>query len=111
MARTNLNTLIDIWERWTDGHPVLLQAAQSMDGTETDHYVLVEQVLQHLDRLMQSWRVGDMATSAAILAGWAVLLALEDKDGTMAGIERSTARAAEEAHQYSCAGGAPWRIG
>jgi hypothetical protein len=111
MATTNLDALIGIWERWTDGDLVLRHAVQSMDGTETDHRVLIEQVLLHLDRLMQSLRMGDMATSAAILAGWAVLLALEDLDGTLASVVRSTARDAKEAHQYACAGAVPWKVG
>jgi hypothetical protein len=111
MATTNLDALIGIWERWTDSDPVLRHAVLSMDGTETDHWVLVEQVLRYLDRLLQSLTMGDMAGSAAILAGWAVLLALADMDGTMASLVRSAARDAEEAHQYACAGGVPWKIG
>jgi hypothetical protein len=63
-----------------------------MDGTGTDHWMLVEQVLRHLDRLLHLWTMGDVATSATLLAGWAVLLALEDMDGTMATMVRSTAR-------------------
>jgi hypothetical protein len=111
MATTNLDTLIGIWERWTDGNPVLRHAVQSVDGMGIDRYAPVDRVLKHLDPLMQSLRVGDVATSAALLAGWAVLFALEDTDGTMASMVRSTARDAEEAHQYACAGGAPWGIG
>jgi hypothetical protein len=111
MATTSLDALIGIWERWTDGNPVLRHVVQSMDGAETDHCRLVEQVLRHLDWLLRTWTMGDMATSAAILAGWAVLLALEDMDGTMASMVRSTGRDAEEAHQYACAGSVPWKIG
>jgi hypothetical protein len=109
MATTDLDVLIGIWERWTDGDPVLRHVVQSMDGTETDHCVLVDQVLRHLDRLLHLWTMGDVATSAALLAGWAVLLALEDMDGTMAGMVRNMLwHDAQEAHQYACAGGVPW---
>jgi hypothetical protein len=108
MATTNLDVLIGIWERWTDGDPVLRHVVQSMDGTDTQHCLLVEQVHRHLDRLLHLWTMGDVATSAALLAGWAVLLALEDMDGTLASVVRIIARDAEEAHQYACTGGVPW---
>jgi hypothetical protein len=111
MVTTDLDELVRIWEQWTGGDPVVRHAVQSMAGTDTDRWALVEQLLLHLDRLMQSLTMGDVATSAAILAGWAVLLALEDTDSTLASMVRSIARDAREAHQYACAGGAPWQIG
>jgi hypothetical protein len=111
MATTNLDNLVDIWEQWTDGDPVLRHAVRSMDGACTDRCALIEQVLKQLDRLMYSWTMGDFGTSAAILAAWAVLLTLADKGAAMAGLVHGIWRDAQEAHQYACAGGAPWRIG
>jgi hypothetical protein len=110
MATTDLNDMLGIWERWTDGDPTLRYAVQRMGDEDTNRCALIEQVLQPFDRLMRRWTLGDVATAAAIQAGWAVLLALEDTEGARADLVRVTRRGAKEAHQYACAGGTPWKI-
>jgi hypothetical protein len=111
MATTDLNDMLGIWERWTDGDLVLRHAVQSMGREGTNRGMLIDRVLNHLDRLMCRLTVGDLATSAALLAGWAVVLALGDNEGALAGMVHDIRRDAQEAHQYACAGRVPWKIG
>jgi hypothetical protein len=77
MDRPNLDELVGIWERWTQGDAVLRQAWESLDGQRTADRLLLDQALARLEVLVRrdAWR--DSAASAALIAGWAVLLALE----------------------------------
>jgi hypothetical protein len=110
MVTTDLDDMLGIWDRWTDGDPILRHAVQGIPSEGTDRWALIDPVLQHLNRLFRLWTMGDVATSAALYAGWAVALALVDEDGAMAAMVRDLRRDAQEAHWYACAGGVPCQV-
>jgi hypothetical protein len=98
MSKNGLDELIGIWERWTNADPLLRQALDS-DGSGTpDHTVLV-QMATRLNAMSSGPARRESATTAAVLAGWAVLLAIEGEDEASDGQWRRMLCDALEAHK------------
>ncbi len=77
MGYDDLVKLVGIWERWTDNDPLLRRAVQSMGRVSTSHAQIEDHLLDRLDSLAHRDHADD-TTVAALSAGWAVLLALDD---------------------------------
>lgn len=76
MEYSDLTELLAIWERWTNNDPLLREALQR-SATNANRQELEDYLLARLDSLSHDGP-GGATTVAALSAGWAVLLALDD---------------------------------
>ena len=76
--------LLPIWERWTDGHASMRRALDCESADPRTHQERREALMAIIAQLMV--REGQVGTAAAVLAGMAVLAALEAETGS--GYER-----------------------
>jgi hypothetical protein len=101
MERPDLEELVLIWERWTNGDPVLRQVWESTEGRGISDRKLQDQVLARLGLLTSGPARQATSTPAAVLAGWAVLLALEGVDEALGYDWRRMRHDALQAHRQA----------
>jgi hypothetical protein len=97
MATSDLEALVDAWEYWTQGDPLLRQAMQasSEDGP------IYQEILDHARErliLLEDDKNGDDATRAAVNTGWAVLAALQNKSCAGSLLWKRTSSSVLQAH-------------
>jgi hypothetical protein len=98
MATRDLEALVDAWEYWTQGDPLLRHAmrASSEDGAK------YQEILDHTRAqliFLEDDSNGDGAARAAVDAGWAVLAALQNKSCAGSLLWKRTSSAVLQAHQ------------
>jgi hypothetical protein len=77
MGKDDFADLVGIWERWTNSHPLLRQIVQEYHGAGASRRQ-VEHGLMELLVILAGYDQVDDTIIAALCAGWAVLLALDD---------------------------------
>lgn len=78
MARSDLDELVEAWEYWTKGDPLLRQAVQASSEDSASQYEFLDMARERLIILANDDHT-DNAMGAALNAGWVVLVALENK--------------------------------
>jgi hypothetical protein len=77
--KRDLDSLVRIWEHWTQTDLVLRRAVRCTADDSAVHYALQDQVFTRLKPLMESKELSQ-ATAAAVYAGMAVYMALVGGD-------------------------------
>ena len=83
MTRPSIEELVTIWETWTAHDPLVRHAWTSTRENHADWQTVLDLLLVRLDGLMDRGSWYTPGVTAAALAGWAVLLALEWGDSPL----------------------------